>query len=528
MLDSRYNIGVTGKVVAGTPKKFQVTGTITTWTEANQQSTNRVVVPAGATAVLLNVTAVSPTGAGYLSIRPGNATGVPATAGLNFKPGDVVANTITVAVPTTGANAGKIGLYYGTPVTRATMDVVIDIVGYTTNTGLLDLVNRVTALETQGVAGPAGPKGDPGVDATGLVQGEVCVAGGIAGTIQTSFDAASGSLALRCSRPGYVTTFAGTGAFGFADGTGTNASFAGPAGVAVDTAGNVYVADNNNHLIRKISPAGVVTTLAGTVGAAGSTNATGTDAKFRSPNGVAVDTVGNVYVADTSNHLIRKISPAGVVTTLAGTAAIAGANNATGTDASFSFPQGVAVDTAGNVYVADYGNHLIRMISPVGVVTTLAGNDQAAGSTNATGTDASFFLPKGVAVDTAGNVYVADTSNHLIRMISPAGVVTTLAGTVRTAGSTNATGTDASFSEPFGVAVDTAGNVYVADNGNHLIRKISPAGVVTTLAGTVGAFGFADGTGTNASFAGPAGVAVDTAGNVYVADNGNHLIRMIN
>jgi hypothetical protein len=164
VLDTRYNIGVTGQIVAGTPKKLQVTGTINTWTEANQKSTSRVVVPAGATAVLLNVTAVSPTGAGYLSIRPGNATGVPATAGLNFKPGDVVANAITVAVPTTGANAGKIGLYYGTPVTRATMDVVIDIVGYTTNTGLLDLVNRVTTLETEGVAGPAGPAGAPGAN----------------------------------------------------------------------------------------------------------------------------------------------------------------------------------------------------------------------------------------------------------------------------------------------------------------------------------------------------------------------------
>ena len=165
MLDTRYNIGVTGKLVAETPKKLMVTGTINTWIEANKKSTSRVVVPAGATAVLLNVTAVSPTGAGFLSIRPGNATGVPATAGLNFTPGDVVANSITVAVPTAGANAGKIGLYYGTPVTGASMDVVIDVVGYTTNTGLLDLVKRVTTLETQGVAGPQGPAGANGVNA---------------------------------------------------------------------------------------------------------------------------------------------------------------------------------------------------------------------------------------------------------------------------------------------------------------------------------------------------------------------------
>ena len=163
VLDTRSNIGVTGKLVAETPKKLQVTGTITTWIEANKKSISRVVVPVGATGVLLNVTAVSPTGAGFLSIRPGNATGVPATSGLNFTPGDVVANSITVAVPTAGANAGQIDLYYGTPVTGATMDVVVDVVGYTTNTGLLDLVNRVTALETQGVAGPAGPAGPAGV-----------------------------------------------------------------------------------------------------------------------------------------------------------------------------------------------------------------------------------------------------------------------------------------------------------------------------------------------------------------------------
>jgi hypothetical protein len=164
VLDTRmkWNVTLPYKVFAGTSKKLMVTGTINTWTEANNKSTRRVVVPAGATGVLLNVTAVSPTSAGHLSIRPGNATGVPATAGLNFIPGDIVANAITVAVPTAGANAGQIDLYYGTPVAGATMDVVIDIVGYTTNTGLLDLVNRVTALETEGVAGPAGPAGPAG------------------------------------------------------------------------------------------------------------------------------------------------------------------------------------------------------------------------------------------------------------------------------------------------------------------------------------------------------------------------------
>ena len=296
--------------------------------------------------------------------------------------------------------------------------------------------------------------------------------------------------------------------------------------MAVDTAGNVYVADSENHLIRKISPAGDVSTLAGS-GANGANNATGTAATFRFPTGVAVDTAGNVYVADLSNHLIRKITPTGTVSTLAGNAGISGAINATGTAASFDTLHGVAVDTAGNVYVADSENHLIRKISPAGDVSTLAGSG-ANGANNATGTAATFRFPTGVAVDTAGNVYVADLSNHLIRKITPTGVVTTLAGTVGVFGSADGNGTNATFNLPAGVAVDTAGNVYVADSSNQLIRKISPAGDVTTLAGTAGATGSTNGTGAAARFNNPLGVAVNTDDNVYVADGLNHLIRKIN
>jgi len=297
--------------------------------------------------------------------------------------------------------------------------------------------------------------------------------------------------------------------------------------VAVDTAGNVYVADSENHLIRKISPAGDVSTLAGS-GANGANNATGTAATFKFPTGVAVDTAGNVYVADRSNHLIRKITPTGVVSTLAGLANISGANDANGTAATFNFPSGVAVDTAGNVYVADLSNRLIRKITPTGTVSTLAGNAGTTGAINATGTNATFDNPFGVAVDTAGNVYVADSSNHLIRKITPAGVVTTLAGTVGVFGSADGNGTNATFNLPSGVAVDTAGNVYVADSSNQLIRKISPAGDVTTLAGTANTTGAINATGTNATFDNPLGVAVNTDDNVYVADGLNHLIRKIN
>ena len=290
-----------------------------------------------------------------------------------------------------------------------------------------------------------------------------------------------------------VSTLAGS-TYGYTDGTGTSAKFDSPSGVAVDGAGNVYVADQANHRIRKITTSGVVSTLAGS-GTPGYTDGTGTSAKFYSPTGVAVDGAGNVYVADRSNHRIRKITASGVVSTLAGSGT-SGYTDGTGTSAKFSSPNGVAVDGAGNVYVADYFNHRIRKITTSGVVSTLAGS--ASGYADGTGTSAQFSYPTGVAVDGAGNVYVADYNNHRIRKITTSGVVSTLAGS-GTPGYTDGTGTSAKFSSPTGVAVDGAGNVYVADYNNHRIRKITASGVVSTLAGS-GKAGYTDGTGTSAKF----------------------------
>jgi sugar lactone lactonase YvrE len=333
------------------------------------------------------------------------------------------------------------------------------------------------------------------------------------------------SVTVACSlKQATVTTLAGSGAFGLANGTGAAASFNSPIGVAVGASGDVYVGDFGNNEIRKITSDGVVTTLAGSpTGASGSANGTGAAASFNQPNGVAVDASGNVYVGDTENNEIRKITPDGVVTTLAGSGA-PGSANGTGTAASFLSPRGVAVDAIGNVYVADAENNEIRKITPDGVVTTLAGSGTA-GAADGTGTAASFNLPQGVAVDASGNVYVTDTVNNEIRKITPAGVVTTLAGS-GTAGAADGTGTAASFNDPIGVAVDASGNVYVGDKSNNEIRRIEPTGVVTTLAGS-GAASSANGTGTAASFNLPAEVAVDTSGNVYVAEEGNNQIRKI-
>ncbi|MBI2948176.1 MAG: SBBP repeat-containing protein [Verrucomicrobia bacterium] len=335
--------------------------------------------------------------------------------------------------------------------------------------------------------------------------------------------------ALRKITPdGVVATVAGTaGSAGSTDGTASAAQFDSPTGVAVDAAGNVFVADYSRNLIRKMTTAAVVTTFAGRAGGFGAVDGAGNAARLNYPSGTAVDGSTNVYVTDLANHTIRKITPAGVVTTLAGMAGREGSANGTGSAAQFNTPTGVAVDTNGNVYVADTYNHTIRMITPAGSVTTLAGSSGLSGANNGTGSAAQFYLPMSVAVDTSGNVYVADTWNHTIRKITPAGTVTTFAGTAGRAGNADGTGTAATFYFPQGIAADRVGNLYVADNGNHTIRKIMPTGAVTTLAGLAGSSDRADGTGRAARFYAPFGIAVDSSGHVYVGDSGNQTIRKI-
>jgi hypothetical protein len=322
------------------------------------------------------------------------------------------------------------------------------------------------------------------------------------------------------------THFAGSfGGSGFEDGSGNVARFNGDAGIAVDTAGNVYVADTSNHTIRKISPSGTVTTLAGLAETPQSGDGRGAHALFNSPKGIAVDSAGTVYVADTGNHTIRKITSAGVASTFVGYPGISGFVNSTGGAPRFNSPRGVTVDGSGNVYVADTGNHSIRKVTPGGVVTTLAGTGSA-GNVNNTGTAASFNTPIGIVYDAvSAALFVADSANHVIRRITlPSAVVTTFAGTMGTSG--HGDGVPGFLYTPSGICADASGMLYVTDTTDHTIRSVTSGGSLASVAGLPFYPGPANGTGSGARFTSPAGIAV-TGATIYVADTGNHTVRKI-
>jgi len=333
-------------------------------------------------------------------------------------------------------------------------------------------------------------------------------------------------------QPLLITTVAGYAGKGSTDGMGSNALFFNPLGVAVDVAGNVYVADSGNNTIRVINSSGMSSTLAGRAGVSGSADGAGSNAFFNQPSGIALDNISNVstiYVTDYGSSTVRKVALlTGQVVTIAGSAGVTGSVNNTGTNALFFHPLGIAVDRSTNLYVADYGNDLIRKItftSSIYTVSTLAGLAGVAGSNNASGTAAQFSEPEGVAVDQAGNVYVADTGNAAIRLITSGGAVSTMAGSPGSLGGTDATGTNALFYQPSGIAISSTSNLYVVDYFNNTVREVSPAGVVITMAGLAGTTGSTDGASSSARFWGPQGVAVSSAGTVYIADTANSIIR---
>lgn len=300
-----------------------------------------------------------------------------------------------------------------------------------------------------------------------------------------------------------------------------------PVGIALDAAGNIYIGDAAVHTISKLSPAGQLSVLAGASGQSGTADGSGGLARFNGPDGITLAANGTLHVADSANGTIRRITTVGVVTTLAGSTSSRGNVDGPGATATFSFPEGVAQDASGTLYVADALNNNIRQISAAGSVTTLAGSAGNAGDADGPGHVARFNHPTGIAVDAVGNVYVADTFNNTVRKITLAGVVTTLAGLSGVSGSTDGTGHQALFNNPIGLTVDSAGNVYVADTGNSTIRRITPAGLVTTMAGLAGIAGWRNGSGADAWFNQPRAIAIGANGELFVADTGNGTIRKI-
>lgn len=332
-------------------------------------------------------------------------------------------------------------------------------------------------------------------------------------------DTAPPAMAMTIRVPYVASTLAGSGGTALTMGNGVSASFGQPHGLTMDAQGNLYIAGFLNSAILKMAPDGAVSVFAGS-GVAGSADGTGASASFAHPVGLAFDNQGNLFVADYSNNRIRKITSSGVVSTLAGSTL--GFADGAGTAAQFNQPRELVLDSANNIYVAERGNHRIRKITPAGVVTTFAGN----GSTtfaNGNGTAASFSSPEGVVFDAQQNLYVTEYVGQRIRKITPAGDVTTFAGS-GVAGFSDGTGTAASFYAPHGIAIDNQGNLIIGDYSNRAIRRITPAGVVTTLAGN-GSSGWLDGTGIAAKFAGIQGIAVGPQGELYLADEMNHRLR---
>lgn len=331
----------------------------------------------------------------------------------------------------------------------------------------------------------------------------------LAGAVVLAFSLVG--LVEACINGGVVTTIAGVGgSMGYVDGTGSTARFGYPMAITKDSSGNLFVADaQQGNYIRKVTPSGIVTTLAG--GQSGYVNGTGSSAGFAGMYGIAADSADNLYVTELLNGDIRKITPSGVVTTF---------------KSGLDHPVGIAIDGLNNVYVA--AGSVIEKITQAGVVTTIAGQAGTSGYADGIGTSALFSAFGGMTIDASGNLYVTDRNNYVIRKITPAGVVTTVAGTPGVGGVQDGVAASAKFLSITGITVDPLGNIYVTDGSS--VRVVTPAGMVATIAGYTygsGSLIYQDGTGSGAGFDSPQAIVSDSAGVLYVGDTLASTIRRI-
>ncbi len=371
------------------------------------------------------------------------------------------------------------------------------------------------------------PKQQPivfNLDASGTYTLKVSDVATITGTPNPSIQSTITPAVFDCSSlgPQTVTITAVNGSFN-ASPNANSATFNHPFGMTMDAAGNFYITDQLGSTIRKISPAGIITTIAGD-GKPISHDGKGLNAGFDGPSGIVADKSGNLYVTDYNSGLIRMIAPDGTVTTIAGNNMGYAELDGLGTAASFNEPDGIAIDQQGILYVADQGSSRIRKILPGGQVITIAGSSP--GYVDGSGPGANFYGPAGITIDAGGNLFVTDDYNSKIRKIDASGHVTTIAGS-STAGSFDGTGTSAGFDGVVGITTDSQGNLFVAESGGvSKIRRITPKGVVTTIAGT-GAPGYVDSFAAKAQFNEPTALVFDKTGNLYIADDANNRIRIL-
>jgi sugar lactone lactonase YvrE len=338
------------------------------------------------------------------------------------------------------------------------------------------------------------------------------------------------------AQSGIIATVAGNGSIGYSGdgGPATSAQFRFPGGLALDAAGNLFIADINNHCIRKVTPGGVISTVAGN-GKAGYSGDGGpaTSAQLSNPSGIVVDSTNNLFIADYNNHRVRKVTSGGLISTVAGNG-IQGYSGDGGpaTSAQLSGPHKLALDAAGNLFIADLGNQCIRKVTSDGVISTVAGNKaqgQGYSGDDGPATSAQLNFPVGVALDATGNLFIADSGNNRIRKVTPGGIISTVAGNGN-AGYSGDGGppTSALLSGSKGVALDVTGNLFIADSGNNRIRKVTPGGIISTVAGNGNAGYSGDGGPANsAQLSGPTGIVVDSAGNLFIADFSNQCIRKV-
>ena len=389
-----------------------------------------------------------------------------------------------------------------------------------------DRIRRVDLSGTIATIAGTGERGNSG-DGGPAVQAQLAEPSGVAvDSVGNLYIADRRNHRIRRVDPsGTIATIAGTGEAGFSgdNGLAKDAMLRLPHDVAMDGAGNLYIADWGNHRIRRVDPSGTIATIA---------------EPLSNPQGMAVDRTGNLYIAETGNHLIRRVDPSGTISTIAGTrnfhpwrGGFSG-DGGPAVAAELHYPQGVAVDGAGNLYIADQYNECIRRVDPWGIISTIAGpTGEGYSGDGGPAVAARLSWPRDVAVDGAGNLYIADRGNNCIRRVDPSGIITTIAGTCSGAGGysgDNGPAVAARLSLPSGVAVDGAGDLYIADTNNYRIRRVDARGIITTIAGT-GEYGYSGdkGPAPQAQLKDPDGVAVDSAGNLYIADRENHRIRRV-